>query len=120
MAARAVVAVSLALMAHAATTFNINARGMQQTPLQMNIPVAGSLGPITGYVNVPNPLDYQFCVYLRSSIDTYNGPKPFERADSYAPIAADGSFTYAGWLVSKMHHHSSYVYIELYIYSTAC
>ena len=70
----------------------------------MQIPFAGSLGPISGVLRTPPgglaPQQYKFCVYLESTAagqSLYNGPKPAEDSDSFAPIAADGTFSWGGW-----------------------
>ena len=72
--------------------------------LSMQIPYAGSLGPISGVLRTPPgglaPQQYKFCVYLESTAagqSLYNGPKPAENDDSFSPIAADGTFAWAGW-----------------------
>ncbi len=76
--------------------------------LTLHIPFAGSLAPIWGNLALPpgsaaQPAQYKFCVYLESIAAgqaLYNGPKPQENADSYAPILADGSFSFAGWFAN--------------------
>ena len=48
--------------------------------LTFAIPLAGSLGPISGRVTgLANPQNYMFCVYLSSyasGVELVNGPKP--------------------------------------------
>ena len=76
--------------------------------LTLHIPFAGSLAPIWGNLALPpgsaaQPAQYKLCVYLESIAAgqaLYNGPKPQENADSYAPILADGSFLFVGWFAN--------------------
>ena len=82
------------------------ARALQAGVLTMEIPAAGSLGPISGRLTLlpvgpaALPTQYKFCVYLEAydrQVAVYNGPKPAEDADSYTQIAPDGSFTFTQW-----------------------
>ena len=67
-------------------------------PLNITIPPAGALTPVSGVVSgLPNAGAHVACVYLESRIGSFNGPKPFEEANSNTPVAADGSFNYVGW-----------------------
>lgn len=62
------------------------------------IPPQGALTPVSGKVDgLADAAAHVMCLYLSSRISTYNGPKPFEEADSNTPVAADGTFNYVQW-----------------------
>lgn len=87
------------------------ARELQVGTLELRIPLAGSLGPISGTVRgLLHPETYKFCVYLRSTAsggDLFNGPKPQESDGSNSPIQPDGTFLFVDWWANAVYDPSS-------------